>query len=197
MAKLYFRYGAMNSGKTRDLLKTYYNYIERDMKVIIVKPFCDTKGGDTVVSRDNSSLKVDFMIKNKDNIYTIISKYILSHNLNCILVDECQFLEEHHIDELSDVVDILDIPVICHGLRADFQNNLFPGSKRLFEISDSIEEIKTICHCGKKAICNVRYINGIPIFSGSQLAIDGEDNITYISKCRKCMKDLKNKYKEK
>ena len=195
MAKLYFRYGAMNCGKTRDLIKTHYNYMERNMKTIILKPGNDTKGGGTVVSRDSASLDTDFLISKTDNIYNIIGNYLIDNNLNCILVDEAQFLEPHHIEELTDVVDILDIPVICYGLRADFQSHLFPGSQRLFELADSIEEIKTVCDCGKKATQNVRFINGIVTFDGDQVAIDGENSITYTSKCRKCVKQLKRNLK--
>lgn len=191
MAKLYFRYGAMNCGKTRDLIKTHYNYMERNMNAIIIKPKVDVKGNDKVIARDNATLKTNFLVSENDNIYTIISNYIINNNIDCILVDEAQLLATHHVDELSDIVDLLDIPVICYGLRADFQSNLFIGSKRLFELADSIEEMKTICDCGKKATQNVRLINGKVTFEGNQVAIDGENNVAYISKCRKCMKKIK------
>lgn len=196
MSKLYFRYGAMSCGKTRDLLKTYYNYFERDMKPIIIKPKKDTKGEDKVLSRDNGSLKVDFLIDTFDDIYLIINQYLVNNNIDCILVDEAQFLEAKHIDQLSDVVDELDIPVLCFGLRTDFKTNLFEGSRRLFEIADNIEEIKTICHCGKKATMNVRMVDGNVTFEGEQVSIDGKDNVTYVSKCRKCRKLLRKNVKE-
>lgn len=193
MAKLYFRYGAMNSGKTLDLLKVYYNYKERNMHTIILKPKCDAKGNSSVISRNNSSLEADFLVKKEDNVYDIVNDYNGDVPLNCILVDEAQLLEKHHIDELSDVVDKLDIPVICYGLRCDFRIRLFPGSERLLELADSLEEVKTVCDCGKKAIFNLRFIDGKVTFEGKQVAIDGINNVTYKSFCRRCTKKLQGK----
>lgn len=193
MSKLYFRYGAMNCGKSLDLIKVYYNYIERNMDVLVIKPFIDTKGGNKVISRNGSNVKCDYLIKGSDNIYDIVSYVITRRNIRCILVDEVQFMEEKHIDEISDVVDKLDIPCICYGLRADFRGRLFTGSKRLMEIADTIEEMKTICDCGSKAISNVRFVNGNVTFKGEQVAIDGEDDITYKSMCRRCVKKLRKK----
>ena len=190
MAKLYFRYGAMGCGKTRDLIKTWYNYNNLGRNAIILKPIVDTKADDKIQTRAMEEIKVDFLIKEEDNIYQIISNYIINNNLDCILVDEAQFLSKDNIDSLSDVVDILDIPVICYGLRADFRQELFTGSKRLFEIADSIEEMKTICKCGKKATNNVRFIGDEVIFEGEQIAIDGID-ASYKAMCRKCLKKIK------
>ncbi len=191
MAKLYFRYGAMSSGKTLDLLKVYYNYKEKGMSTLVLKPLVDTKGDSDVISRVGSRLRVNFLVGDNDNIYDIVQSEILKKKISCILVDEAQFLVKKHVDQLSDVVDLLDIPVICYGLRADFRGNLFEGSKRLFEVADSIEELKTVCDCGKKAIWNVRYVNDVITFKGSQIAIDNTDNVTYKSMCRKCMKKLR------
>lgn len=191
MAKLYFRYGAMSSGKTLDLLKVYYNYKEKGMSTLVLKPLVDTKGDSDVISRVGSRLRVNFLVGDNDNIYDIVQSEILKKKISCILVDEAQFLVKKHVDQLSDVVDLLDIPVICYGLRADFRGNLFEGSKRLFEVADSIEELKTVCDCGKKAIWNVRYVNDVITFEGSQIAIDNTDNVTYKSMCRKCMKKLR------
>ena len=193
MAKLYFRYGAMSSGKTLDLLKVYYNYKEKGMSTLVLKPLVDTKGDSDVISRVGSRLRVNFLVGDNDNIYDIVQSEILKKKISCILVDEAQFLIKQHVDQLSDVVDLLDIPVICYGLRADFRGNLFEGSKRLFEVSDSIEELKTVCDCGKKAIWNVRYVNDVITFKGSQIAIDNTDNVTYKSMCRKCMKKLRER----
>lgn len=193
MAKLYFRYGAMSSGKTLDLLKVYYNYKEKGMSTLVLKPLVDTKGDSDVISRVGSRLRVNFLVDDDDNIYDIVQNEILKKKISCILVDEAQFLLKKHVDQLSDVVDLLDIPVICYGLRADFRGDLFEGSKRLFEISDSIEELKTVCDCGKKAIWNVRYVNNAITFKGSQIAIDNTDNVTYKSMCRKCMKKLRER----
>ena len=193
MAKLYFRYGAMGCGKTRDIIKVWYNYNEKGKNAIIIKPGIDTKGDNKIVSRDSSELKVDYLIKEEDNIYNIISNHIIEYNLDCILVDEAQFLSRHHIEELTDICDELNITVMCYGLRADFQDNLFPGSAALFAYADVIEELKTICECMDGATRNVRFINNVPVFTGSQVAIDGQDEVTYISMCRNCRKKLVKK----
>ncbi len=194
MAKLYFRYGAMGSGKTRDLIKTIYNYDYRNMLAIIIKPKIDTKAGECIKSRDGTVMNIDYIVSENDNLYEIIAKD--ARVIHCVLVDEAQFLSPHQVDELSDVVDYLDIPVICYGLRADFQTNLFQGSKRLLELADSIEEIKTVCRCGKKATMNTRIQEGNFVFEGEQVAIDGVSEITYDSLCRKCYKKEKNKAKK-
>ena len=190
MAKLYFRYGAMGCGKTRDLMKVWYNYHEKGKAAIIIKPLVDTKGDDKIVSRDKSELNTNYIVKKDDNIYDIICKHIINHNLDCILIDEAQFLERHQVEELTDICDDLDITVICYGLRADFRDQLFPGSNALFALADVIEEMKTICDCLDGATRNVRFLNGEAIFYGEQVAIDGVGEITYKSMCRKCRKKL-------
>ena len=184
-AELTFYYGSMGCGKTRELLKVSHSKKEDGFGVAIMKPEVDKKGGKYLVSRDESEQKVDFLIKSKDNIYLEISKYLVNHNLNFVLVDEAQFLEPHHIDELSDVVDILGISVICYGLRSDFKGELFVGSKRLFELADNILEMERQCSCGRKKIYNMRFISGKPVFEGEQVAIDGID-ANYETKCRWC-----------
>ena len=191
--ELTFYYGAMGCGKTRELLKVMHSKTEDGFNVIIMKPQLDKKGGNSISSRDESKYKVDFLIKKEDNIYLEISKYLIDNNLDFILVDEAQFLESHHIDELADIVDILGISVICYGLKADFKGDLFRGSKRLLEISDNIIEMERQCSCGRKKIYNMRLENGIPIFDGEQIAIDGID-ATYEATCRNCYKKLKKKY---
>ena len=190
MAKLYFRYGAMGCGKTRDIIKVWYNYHEKGKEAIIIKPKIDRKGNDTITSRDKSTLKTNYLIASRDNVYDIICKHKYKFNLDCVLVDEAQFLLKHHVRELVDVVDELDVPVICYGLRADFQDNLFPGSAALFSYADIIEEMKTICDCGEGATRNVRFVNGKVVFDGEQVAIDGMDKVTYVSMCRKCRNKL-------
>lgn len=192
MVKLYFKYGAMSCGKTRDLIKTMYNYKEKGMNVLIIKPRKDTKGEDTIVPRGAEPVKVDYLIRDNDDIYKMIEYYKSYHPLHCILVDEVQFFKEKQIKEFADIVDLLDIPVICYGLRVDFKGHLFPGSKALFETADSLEELKTVCSCGNKATRNIRYVNGKPTFDGGQVAIDGENNITYESVCRKCERKLRD-----
>ncbi|PPK48939.1 thymidine kinase [Clostridium algidicarnis] len=187
MAKLYFRYGAMNSGKSTSLMQVAYNYEERGMKVIIIKPRTDTKGGNKITSRLGVARNVDMLLDPSENAYLNIEGYIKNKgSINCILVDEVQFLKSHHIDELFKVSVIMDIPVICYGLRTDFQMEGFEGSKRLLLLAHSIEEMKTICTCGKKALLNGRKINGRYVFVGNQIAIDNEDEVEYESLCPKC-----------
>ena len=181
MAKLYFRYGAMNSGKTTHLIQVAYNYEERNMKVLILNPQVDSKGKDYIVSRIGVKRKVDYMIDNKVDIYDLLK----NEDMDCLLVDEVQFLSEEQIDQLMNFVTKRKIPVICYGLRTDFQTQGFPGSKRLLLLAHSIEELKTICRCGKKAIFVGRKINGDFIFDGNQIAIDG-DEVTYESLCHEC-----------
>ena len=194
MAKLYFRYGAMNSGKSTLLLQTAYNYEERDMKVVVVKPSVDTKGEQKVVSRIGAERKVDVLLAPKDNIAKIIiDKY---SDVNCILVDEAQFLEPKQVDQLMGIVLEMDIPVICYGLRTDFTTKGFPGASRLLELAHSIEEMKTICKCGSKAIFNARFVDGDFTLDGDQVAIDGEKNISYVSMCGKCYIKEKNRLKK-
>ncbi len=190
MAKLYFNFGAMGCGKTRDLMKVWYNYHEKGKEAIIIKPGDDTKGDKKIVSRDKGELMTNYIIGDDDNIYMLIVKHCLEYNLDCILVDEAQFLKRHHIEELTNIVDELEIPVFCYGLRADFQDNLFPGSEALFIYADVINEMKTICECGDGATRNVRLVNGEPVFEGEQIAIDGEADISYVSMCRNCRKKL-------
>ena len=199
-AKLYFRYGVMGAGKTRDLQKNYYSYKEDGKEVIIMKPKLDDKGDDRIIARDNQSNKVDFLVDKNDNIYITIANFIIEHNLDYILVDEAQFLTPKQIDELSYIVDTLNIPVTCFGLIKDAFGNLFPGSKRLIEIVDNFEVYKILCKCRERyATENIRFqkIDGelVPVFEGPQIAIDGIDS-EYKSMCRKCANTLKKRYKK-
>ncbi len=184
MAKLYFRYGTMNSGKTTSLLQVSHNYEEKGMKVLLLKPKVDTKGNEKVVSRLGISRKVDFLVSNEDKIKNIIKN--IDYKFNCIIVDEAQFLTKDHIDELFELSIDLDIPVICYGLRTDFLMNGFEGSQRLMLLAHSIEEFKTICRCGKKSLINGRKLNGKFLFEGEQRIIDGEGNIEYEPLCGEC-----------
>ena len=184
MAKLYFRYGSMNSGKTTLLLQTAHNYEESNMKVIIVKPKIDTKGNDSIVSRIGIEKKVDVLLKKNDNLFSLVEKKY--GDASCVLVDEAQFLSVEQVDQAMEIVLKLDIPVICYGLRTDFLTNGFPGSTRLLQIAHTIEEMKTICKCGRKAIYNARYVDGKFTDKGEQVAIDGKKKVTYVSMCGKC-----------
>ena len=193
MSKLYFRYGAMNSGKLTNLMQVAYNYEERGMRVLLIKPSTDKKGGDKLVSRLGVERKVDLLIDDAQNIYDEVNKWQSEkYNIDCILVDEVQFFKANQIDELFKVAVCLDIPVICYGLRTDFKMEGFEGSTRLLLLAHSIEELKTICKCGKKAILNGRKINNKFVFEGQQVAIDNVDNVEYESLCGHCYFKYKN-----
>ena len=193
MSKLYFRYGAMNSGKSTNLMQVAHNYEERGMKVVLIKPSTDKKGGDKLVSRLGVERKVDLLINDDQNVYEEVKKWEDDkYKIDCILVDEVQFLKSHQIDELFEVAVCLDIPVICYGLRTDFKMQGFEGSTRLLLLAHSIEELKTICKCGRKAVLNGRKINGKFVFEGEQVAIDNVDNVEYESLCGYCYFKFKN-----
>ena len=193
MSKLYFRYGAMNSGKSTNLMQVAHNYEERGMKVVLIKPSTDKKGGDKLVSRLGVERKVDLLINDDQNVYEEVKKWEDDkYKIDCILVDEVQFLKSHQIDELFEVAVCLDIPVICYGLRTDFKMQGFEGSTRLLLLAHSIEELKTICKCGRKAVLNGRKINGKFVFEGEQVAIDNVDNVEYESLCGHCYFKFQN-----
>lgn len=187
----------MKSGKTRDLIKTWYNYNEKDLKAIIIKPESDKKAGDNIQSRANEELKADYVVPSDTNLYELIFFHSIYIRIDCVLIEESQFLTEKQVDELTEVVDNFNIPVLCYGIKKDAFGYLFPGSKRLFENADVLEELKAVCKCGDKATENLRLnrINGelIPVFEGDQVSIDGIDS-EYDSVCRKCYKRLRRKY---
>lgn len=184
MSKLYYRYGAMNSGKTTLLLQVAHNYEERGMKVLILKPKIDTKGEDKIVTRIGLKRKVDHLVSKDENLSTYLKK--VPKDISCILVDESQFLTRDQVDELFMFTKLRDVAVICYGLRSDFRTLAFPGSLRLFEVADVLEELYTICRCGKRAKFNGRIVNGKFTSDGEQVAIDGENKVTYESLCGKC-----------
>ena len=172
MAKLYFRYGAMNSGKTTALIQVAHNYQERGMETLLIKPGIDSKGSAAIVSRLSISRDVDLLVGKQDNIYTILEKRVMQRkNLRCVLVDESQFLTKEQVTQLFQFAVMINIPVICYGLRTDFLLNGFEGSKQLLLLAHSIEELKTICRCGRKAVANTRKINGKYVFEGDQVAM--------------------------
>lgn len=184
MAKLNFRYGAMNSGKTTILIQTAYNYEERNQKVIVIKPQIDTKGSNFIVSRLGVSRKVDELIDQNDSIIEKCSKYF--DGLSCLFVDEAQFLSTEQIDELWYITKIYDIAVIAYGLRTDFKTNGFEGSQRLLLLADDLQEMPTICQCGSKARFNARKINREYVTVGDSVVIDNTDEVEYESVCGKC-----------
>ena len=195
MAKLYFRYGAMNCGKSTALIQVDYNYRERNMQTLIIKPATDTKGSDTVVSRLDVERRADILATEKDNLSTIVEDWQQEKGpIHCVLVDEAQFLTAAQVDQLFKVAVLRDIPVICYGLRTDFLLNGFEGSARLLLMAHSIEELKTICKCGQKAIANGRKIGGRFVFEGAQVAIEGEASVEYESLCARCYFKYKKEY---
>ena len=183
MAKLYFKYGAMGSSKTAQALITKFNYEERGMKVWLIKPALDTRDGkSTIKSRIGLSAECD-TVREEDDLFAL---YESAHGFaDVIIADECQFFTDAHVDALRRLVDEYNIPVLCFGLRTDFLCHLFPGSKRLFEVADSIAEIKTICDCGAKATVNARLDElGRIVTEGDQVLLGGNDR--YIAMCHKC-----------
>ncbi|MGE5455664.1 MAG: thymidine kinase [Ignavibacteriales bacterium] len=189
MSKLYFRYGAMNSGKSTALMQVAYNYEERDQKVIVIKSVLDTKGSNKLVSRIGLERKVDILLNHEDEVFSLGKKF-KKDNIACILVDEAQFLHPDQVFDLYKITKIYNIPVICYGLRSDFKTIGFPGSVRLFEIADEMEELITICRCGKRAKLNGRKVNGKFVREGEQIAIDEVGDVTYESLCGKCYLDI-------
>lgn len=187
MAKLHFKYGAMNSGKSTALINAAYNYEERGLRVAVIKPSVDTKGSKMIVARAGLERKVDALITPKMNLRDAINRISQKKGrLNCVLVDEAQFLEPEQIDQLFEVAKFDGISVIAYGLRADFKRQMFPGSKRLLELADHIEKLPTMCRCGSQAEFNTRMVNGVYVFDGDQVAIDGAGSVTYDSLCGNC-----------
>jgi len=191
MAKLYFRYGAMNSGKSTALLQAAFNYEERGQRVLLAKPAIDSKGDDSIVSRLGITRPVDFTVAPDEDIYARFQAERArvvresGQDVSCLLVDESQFLSEAQVDDLLRIAIIEDIPVLAYGIRTDFQTVAFPGSRRLLEIAHSLEELKTICRCGRKAVFNGRRVGNRFVFDGDQVAIDGVE-VTYESLCGAC-----------
>ena len=184
MAKLYFKYGAMGSSKTAQALITKYNYEENDLSVWLIKPSADTRDGQQIL---RSRIGLEAMVEVIPPDMNIYDRFRETKRGSCdvIIVDECQFLTEEQIDQLRTIVNDENIPVMCFGLRTDFQTRLFPGSRRLMEVADSILEIKTICDCGAKATVNARIDgSGHIITEGAQVVLGGNDS--YIAMCHKC-----------
>ena len=201
MAKLYFRYGAMNSGKSTALLQAAYNYEERGQQVLLAKPAIDTKDADSVSSRLGMTRTVDFLVGADDDLRAVFAEHRerlrqadadalipTGRDVACLLIDEAQFLTRAQVDDLLRIVVLDGIPVLAYGIRTDFLTNAFPGSRRLLELAHSLEELKTICRCGRKAQFNARLVGGRFVFDGAQVAIDelSADRVTYESMCAEC-----------
>lgn len=187
MAKLYFRYGAMNSGKSTALLQAAYNYEERDQHVLLAKPGIDSKGGGSIVSRLGVTREADFTIAPDERMREVFAaqRAATAPPVACLLVDEAQFLSEEQVDDLLRIAVLDDVPVLAYGIRTDFRTHAFPGSRRLLEVAHSLEELKTICRCGRKAVFNARRVGESYVFDGGQVAIDGVE-VAYESLCAQC-----------
>ena len=182
MAKLYFKYGAMGSSKTANALITKFNYEERGMNVWLIKPSIDTRDGADLV-RSRIGLQAEAYVALPDT--DLFAEFEAKENIHAVIADECQFFTPTQIDQLRRIVDVYDVPVLCFGLRTDFLTHLFEGSRRLFEVADSITEVKTVCECGEKAIVNARIDGeGNVVTNGGQILIGGNDS--YIAMCHRC-----------
>ena len=188
MAKLYFRYGAMNSGKSTAMLQAAFNYEERGHRVLITKPHIDTRGDKAVVSRLGFARNADFLLAPAENARAAFLAHAVPP-VSALLVDEAQFLSSAQVDDLLRIAIVDDVPVLAYGIRTDFQTVAFPGSRRLLEIAHSLEELKTICRCGRKAVFNARKVGDRFVFAGDQVAIDGEHVTTYEPLCGACYLD--------
>jgi len=183
MAKLYFKFGAMGCSKTAQALITKFNYEERNMKAVLLKPAIDDRDGADIVKSRIGLYERAVAVKEDENLYELYNTRF--PDCDAVIVDECQFLTPEQVDQLSLITMEKDVPVLCFGLSTDFTTHLFPGSKRLFEIAESITEIKSVCTCGAKATVNARLDDkGEVVTSGSQVCIGG--NSRYVAMCRKC-----------
>ena len=191
MAQLYFRYGAMGCGKTMQLLQVAFNYEERGQKVCVIKPATDTKNGTKLLTRIGPERDTSFTVDRRLNVFNRIKKDY--SDVDCVLVDESQFLTTKQVDQLMDVVIKLNIPVICYGLRLNalMNDEGFEGATRLLQIAHKIEEIKTICDCGRKATLNTRWLDGKLVSSGPAVLIDGTSKIEYKALCEHCYHKFK------
>lgn len=187
MAKLYFRYGAMGCGKTMQLLQVAFNYEERGHKVCVMKPATDTKNGTKLLTRIGPERETDFCFEKDSDLFNFVKENF--SDAHCVLVDEAQFLTQEQVDQLMMITIKLDIPVMAYGLRLNFKREAggFNGATRLLQIAHDIEEIKTICECGKKATYNARFVNGKMVADGPDILIDdGKSEITYKAICPAC-----------
>lgn len=184
MAKLYFKYGTMESGKSTKIIQEAYNYDRNNKSIIVAKPIIDSKGNDKIVSRIGIQRKIDVYIES-DNLKEIYEK--INKDTFCILIDEAQFLNKNQVFELFKITKLLEIPVMCYGLKSNFKGEFFEGSEALMIYADSLEEIVTICSCGKKARFNARKVNGDFVTDGEDVLIDGSnENVEYVPLCGEC-----------
>lgn len=187
MAQLYFRYSTMNAGKSIELIKVAYNYEERGKRVLTLVPSADNRYGTGVITSRIGIQRQAVMVSQDSNILEIFMREREKDDIDCVLIDECQFLKKHHVQELVEIVDSFNVPVLAYGLKNDFRNEMFEGSYYLLIYADKIEEIKTICWCGRKATMIARIVDGEFVKRGEQVVIGGND--MYVSLCRKHYND--------
>ena len=187
MAQLYYRYSTMNAGKSIELIKVAYNYEERGKRVLVLTPSVDDRHGVGVIASRIGVTREAIAVNEETNILELFMKENKKSPIDCVLVDECQFLKKHHVQELVEIVDSCDTPVLAYGLKNDFKNELFEGSYYMLVYADKIEEIKTICWCGRKATMVARIVDGKFVKTGEQIVVGGND--MYISLCRKHYND--------
>ncbi len=183
MAKLYFRYGAMGASKTANALMVEYNYHERDQVAVLMKPALDDRDGAKKIKSRVGMSKDAVLIFSDSDVFKMVSQMNEERGIDCVIIDEAQFLTRGQVDQLCKVVDELGIPVITYGIRTDFRGELFSGSERLMAVADSIEEIKTVCWCSRKAVMNARVVDGHVVKEGEKILIGG--NESYVALCRK------------
>lgn len=187
MAQLYYRYSTMNAGKSIEVIKVAHNYEERGKCVLVLSPSVDTRYGEGVITSRIGIQRAALQVADDTNILDLFIKENDKKDIDCVIVDECQFLKKHHVEELVEIVDSFDVPVLAYGLKNDFRNELFEGSYYMLVYADKIEEIKTICWCGRKATMVARVKDGKIVKQGAQIVIGGND--MYVSLCRKHYND--------
>ena len=187
MAQLYYRYSTMNAGKSIELIKVAYNYEERGKNVMTLIPSTDNRYGTGVITSRIGVQRQATIVGDETNILELFMRENEKHKIDCVLLDECQFLKKHHVQELVEIVDSFDVPVLAYGLKNDFRNELFEGSYYMLIYADKIEEIKTICWCGRKATMVARIVDGQFVKQGQQIMVGGND--LYVSLCRKHYND--------
>lgn len=187
MAQLYYRYSTMNAGKSIELIKVAHNYEERGKKVLALMPGVDNRYGVGLITSRIGIQREAIVVNDDTDILALFLKENKEGKIHCVLVDECQFLRKHHVQELVEIVDSLDVPVLAYGLKNDFRNELFEGSYYMLVYADKIEEIKTICWCGRKATMVARVVDGKFVKQGEQIVVGGSE--MYVSLCRKHYND--------
>ncbi len=187
MAQLYYRYSTMNAGKSIEVIKVAYNYEERGKKVLVLTSVIDDRFGRSKVASRIGISRDALSIDDETNVLDIFLAENKIKKVDCVIIDECQFLKKHHIEEIVEIVDSFDVPVLCYGLKNDFKNELFEGSYYCLVYADKIEEIKTICWCGHKATMVARLVDGKFVKSGEQIVVGGND--MYVSLCRQHYND--------